>query len=69
MLVRMPTNIRKQELLKKGIEKHAAYDRNFRPYENHALLYLDGTEVLTLPGQQFARCPALNETPVYLRLF
>lgn len=51
MIVRVLPDIRKQELLKKGIEKHAAYDMNFQPYENYVLLYPDGTEVLTLPGQ------------------
>jgi hypothetical protein len=51
MTVRVLSNIRKQELLKKGIDKHSAYDRNFEPFQNYALLYPDGSEILTLPGQ------------------
>ena len=50
MLVRVPVNIRKADLLQKSIEKHAAHDRNFDRSENYAILYTDGTEVLTLPG-------------------
>ena len=50
MLVRVPVNVRKLDLLEKSVEKHAAHDRNFDRYESYALLYPDGTEVLTLPG-------------------
>jgi hypothetical protein len=51
MLVRVYTNVRKAELLKKSIEKHAAHNQHFDEYENYAILYPDGTEILTLPDQ------------------
>ena len=51
MMVRVPAWVRKLELLNKGIEKHAAHDRNFDRYGDYALVYPDGTEVLTLPGK------------------
>ena len=50
MLVRVHVNVRKLDLLEKSVEKHAAHDRTFDRYESYALLYPDGTEVLTLPG-------------------
>ena len=51
MMVRVPVCIRKLELLNKGIEKHSAHDRSFDRFASYALVYPDGTEVLTLPGQ------------------
>ncbi|KAK3724043.1 hypothetical protein QZH41_000911, partial [Actinostola sp. cb2023] len=51
MIVRVPTNIRKLDLLRKGIEKHAAYDKHFDPHEGYTLAFPDGSEVLTIPGQ------------------
>lgn len=51
MIVRVPVSIKKLELLRKGIDKHAAHDRTFDPFEDYTLLYPDGTEILTLPGQ------------------
>ena len=39
MLVRVPVNVRKLDLLEKSVEKHAAHDRTFDRYESYALLY------------------------------
>ena len=47
----MSNQIRKAELLQKGIAKHVAYNRHFGRYADYALCYPDGTEILTIPGQ------------------
>ena len=54
MPIQVPVAIRKLELLSKSIDKHADHDRRFQGYGDYALVYPDGTEVLTLPGQPSA---------------
>ena len=54
MPIQVPVAIRKLELLSKSIDKHADHDRRFQKYGDYALVYPDGTEVLTLPGQPSA---------------
>ena len=54
MPIQVPVAIRKLELLSKSIDKHADHDRRFQSYGDYALVYPDGTEVLTLPGQPSA---------------
>ena len=51
MMLRVSTDIRKPELLRKAIDRHQAYDRKFEPNAGYTLAYPDGTEILTLPGQ------------------
>ena len=51
MMVRVNENVRKLELLKKSFEKHSAHDRNFDQEADYTIVYPDGTEILTLPGQ------------------
>ena len=48
-MVRVPTTIRKLDLLKVSYEKHCAHDRNFDKEALYTLVYPDGTEILTLP--------------------
>eukprot|EP00794_Sanderia_malayensis_P006545 gene6544-7283_t len=51
MSIRVPITIRKVELLSKVTDKHVDHDRHFHRYGDYALVYPDGTEVLTLPGK------------------
>ena len=51
MLVRVPKDISKLQLLSNPIDKHAAYDKKIDPYASYALAYPEGSEVLTIPGQ------------------
>ncbi|KAK3732455.1 hypothetical protein QZH41_004291 [Actinostola sp. cb2023] len=51
MTVRVSTDIRKVQLLRKAIDRHEAYDRKFERNAGYTLAYPDGTEILTLPGQ------------------
>ena len=51
MTIRVPSDIRKLQLLRKAIERHQAYDRKFDPDAGYTIAYPDGTEILTLPGQ------------------
>ena len=50
MLRTVPT-INKVKLLEKSIDKHAAHDRSFAPYQEYTLTYPDGTEIFTIPGK------------------
>ena len=48
--VRTVTTINKVQLLEKSIDKHAAHDRAFAPYQGYTLIYPDGKEIFTIPG-------------------
>ena len=49
--VRTVLTIHKVALLEKSIDKHAAHDRSFAPYQGYTLTYQDGTEIFTIPGK------------------
>ena len=46
----VPT-INKLQILETSIDKHAAHDRSFTPYQGYTLTYPDGTEIFTIPGK------------------
>ena len=48
-MVRVPTTIRKLELLKLSYDKHCAHDRTFDKDADYTLAFPDGTEIITLP--------------------
>lgn len=51
MPVRAVTTINKVKLLEKRINKHAAHDRSFAPFQGYTLTYPDGTEAFTIPDK------------------
>ena len=51
MVIRVCANIHKLELLRKAVDKHSAYDRKFDPNDGYTIVYPDGSEILTLPGE------------------
>ena len=51
-MVRVPTTIRKLELLKLSYDKHCAHDRTFDKDADYTLAFPDGTEIITLPDHR-----------------
>lgn len=50
LMIKVPVEARKLDIVSKGVDKHSAHDRLFNGKKLYTLAYPDGSEVLTLPG-------------------